>query len=91
MEVFTKLGFGLDKWNRMAVMAVKCENTKPGAKCRETWSADDMTTCYDRAAIPIASMFAGVTARKSDIVVQKIFDRICSMTRKDKPKKDIIM
>lgn len=94
-DVLEQLGTGKDKWDRMAVMAVKCENTKPGKKCRETWFADDitreLTTCYDRAAIPIAAMYSGVTARKSDIEVQAIFDKICSFTRKDSVKRAIIM
>jgi len=63
-NILKHLGTGVDTWTRMAVMAVKCENTKPGPKCRETWSADDitreLTTCYDRAAIPIAAMYKGV-------------------------------
>nr|AXA52552.1 putative RdRp-complex [Linepithema humile qinvirus-like virus 1] len=95
VEVLSMLGSGQDKWNRMAVMAVKCENTKPGPKCSETWSADDvtseLTTCYDSAAIPMAAMYQGVTASKSDMAVQTMFDRICAMTSKDNPSKVIMM
>lgn len=36
-------------------------------------------------------MYKGVTAKKSDIAVQNIFDRICSMTRRDSKGKVIIM
>jgi hypothetical protein len=71
-------------WDRLAVMAAKCENTKPREKVRETWSADDitreLTTMYDRQGIPLSSYYKGVTARKSDLEVNAMFDRICEVT-----------
>jgi hypothetical protein len=84
MEVISALEAGQDTWDRMAVMAAKCENTKPGEKVRETWSADDitreLTTTYDRQGIPLSSYYKGVTARKSDIEVNALFSRICEVT-----------
>jgi hypothetical protein len=68
----------------MTVMAAKCENTKPKSKVRETWSADDitreLTTMYDRQSIPLSSYYKGVTANKSDLEVNAIFDRVCEVT-----------
>jgi hypothetical protein len=40
-EILTALDSGSDFWDRMAVMAGKCENTKPKSRVRETWSADN--------------------------------------------------
>jgi hypothetical protein len=55
-------------WDRLAVMAAKCENTKPREKVRETWSADDitrkLTTMYGRQGIPLSSYYKGVTTRR---------------------------
>lgn len=77
-SVLAALETGLDTWDRMAVMAAKSENTKPNEKVRETWSADDitreLTSMYDRQGIPLSSYYKGVTARKSDLEVNAIFD-----------------
>jgi hypothetical protein len=67
-------------------MAQKAENTKAEHNHRETWSGDDMTraltTAYDRAAIPIAALFKGVTSRKSKREVDAVYDRIADGTAK---------
>jgi hypothetical protein len=92
-DVWVGLLNDTDNWDRVAGMSAKAENTKPAAKVREIWSGDaitrELTSCYDRAAIPFASLFLGVTARKSDSAVQAIFDRLCTLTRPDCSKKMI--
>jgi hypothetical protein len=83
-SVLAALESGTDSWDRMAVMAAKSENTKPFEKVRETWSGDDitreLTSMYDRQGIPLSSYYKGVTARKSDLEVNAIFDRVCDVT-----------
>lgn len=94
-DIYTHLKNGTDSWDRIAMMASKCENTKPGDKCRETWSADDITreslTNYDRCALPLASLMSGVTSRKSDQHVNNIFNRICTQLRPDSKSHTIVI
>jgi hypothetical protein len=89
-EVMSALEHGYDSWDRMAVMAAKSENTKPKEKVRETWSADDitreLTTMYDRQGIPLSSYYKGVTARKSDVEVNSLFNRVCEVTDPENPR-----
>jgi hypothetical protein len=79
----------------MAVMAAKSKITKPKSKVRETWSADDiireLTTMYDRQGIPLSSYYKGVTARKSDLEVNAIFDRVCEVTDPKNAKIPLVM
>jgi hypothetical protein len=94
-SVLNALEQGSDSWDRMAVMAAKSENTKPKAKVRETWSADDitreLTTMYDRQGIPLSTYYKGVTARKSDLEVSALFDRICEVTDPKNPKDPLVI
>jgi hypothetical protein len=79
-DILQALDKGSDCWDRMVVMAAKSENTE----VRENWSADDitreLTTMYDRQGIPLSAYYKGVTARKSDLEVNAIFDRVCEVT-----------
>ena len=51
------------------LIAAKNENTKFGIKVRGRWSADhvtrEVTSLYDQAAVGLASLYGGVTSRKS--------------------------
>jgi hypothetical protein len=82
-------------WDRMAVMSAKSENTKPKEKVRETWSADDitreLTTMYDRQGIPLSSYYKGVTARKSDLEINALFNRVCEVTDPDNPRIPLVI
>ena len=66
--------------DKLAVMAAKSENTMYGTKVRATWSADDITrevtAKYDKSAIPLAALYTGATARKSERSVEGVFKRI---------------
>lgn len=94
-EILSAIQEGNDKWDRVAELAAKCENTKPGKKVRETWSADDITrevtSCFDRSAIPLSMMYRGVTSRRGNIHVQGIFDDICGKTRPDQEASTVIV
>lgn len=94
-DIYKALTNGTDRWDRVAEMAAKSENTKPGVKVRETWSADaitrELTTCYDQVAIPLSMLYAGVTATRGAGHVAKIFDEICKFTRADKKGVAIIV
>ena len=83
------------RWDIIAMMAAKNENTKPWKKARETWSADaitrEATTTYDRCAIPIANLYNGATIRKPDYKIQRSFNKICEMTRPGVNKRVIII
>lgn len=72
---------GSKKYDTLAVMAAKSENTKYGRKVRATFSGDDitreMTSKYDRAAVPLASLYPGVTSRKSERITAALHSRIC--------------
>lgn len=91
-SIYESLAKGTDNWSRIAEMAAKNENTKPGSKVRETWSADDitreLTSAYDKCGIPLSQLYVGATARKGLDMVEKIFDRIKMLTRPD--RKDLV-
>lgn len=79
-DIYKDLSNGTDTLDRVAEMAAKSENTKPGKKVRETWSSDDitreLTSCYDQTALPLAQLYSGVTSREGSIQVEIIFDRL---------------
>ena len=80
-EVVEQVATGKKEYVPLAVMAAKSENTKAGRKIRCTWSADDCTremiTGFNRAAIPLSSLYTGVTSRKSDIRSESVMSRTC--------------
>lgn len=92
---FQQVVEGVRKHDCVAGMAAKNENTKPGRKARETWSADaitrEVTTAYDRTALPLAVAYEGASIRKADYMVQRGFDKVCSLTDPDSSKKVIII
>ncbi|APG78069.1 RNA-dependent RNA polymerase [Hubei qinvirus-like virus 1] len=94
-EVLDRVCTGKKCWDSIALMAAKSENTKPGAKVRETWSGDDvtreLTSCYDRQAIPLGSMYRGMVSRKPPVKVDAMFDRIADLTTKPREYKTIII
>ncbi|KAI0984746.1 hypothetical protein GJ496_009385 [Pomphorhynchus laevis] len=75
------------------VIAAKSENTKTSLKTRETYSANDIlrevTAEFDRAAVPLASLYEASTMRKGSDNLSKIFspghgdDIIVETTRSD--------
>ncbi|PNF41068.1 hypothetical protein B7P43_G06243 [Cryptotermes secundus] len=94
-DILKALENNSDSWDRMAVMAAKSENTKPKEKVRETWSADDitreLTTMYDRQGIPLSSYYKGVTARKSDLEINALFNRVCEVTDPENPRIPLVI
>ncbi|CAK9298273.1 unnamed protein product [Gordionus sp. m RMFG-2023] len=83
-DVVKAISNGKTPWDKVADMSIKSENTKFGAKMRETWSADAITrellTEYDFSLIPIERLYEGVTSRRSANEIARIFDRINKYT-----------
>ncbi|APG78075.1 RNA-dependent RNA polymerase [Wuhan insect virus 15] len=89
-SAFEQVVDGVPRFDCIAAMAAKNENTKPGLKTRETWSGDavtrEMTTTYDRTGLVLSTLYDGASSRKADYVTQRSFDRICELTDPDGKK-----
>lgn len=86
---------GSRKWDPVCVIAAKSENTKFGAKIRETYSGSDclreVTSEVDRTGIKAAALGNAAALRMNPVAFSKNIGNINDMCTKVKSKRVVIM